>query len=454
MSNRYFGNRAVVIGAGMGGLPAAQVLASYFKEVVVLERDILPTDATPRPGVPQGKHPHGLLAGGLKALSDLFPDFSSTLVQAGAYSLDSGREVCHEYPGQEPLPIRSLGVATFTMTRPLLELAVRRRVQENANVVFRDGCRVVALGATPDGNAVASAIYKTPSGELEVLPADLIVDASGRGKLMLDFLKYIGHPMPEETVIGVDFGYSTAVYTIPPDATPARKVMITMPRAPGESRTGIVLLREDGKWFAALGGRGADTPPADSAAFTAYAASLPTSSVYDAIKYATQHGGIERFAFPESRRLHFSADNFPRGLIPIADSVCRFNPVYGQGMSAAAQEAVVLRDLLEAHAGDADPLAALSGEFLSAIDSIIENPWSLAALPDLAYPDARGKRPPNLEKLIEHHMAITKAAHHDPDIHKQLIEVLNLLKPVSALQAIEIVEKVTGEEVQNPTASA
>jgi 2-polyprenyl-6-methoxyphenol hydroxylase-like FAD-dependent oxidoreductase len=433
----------------MGGLPAAQVLADHFREVVVLERDVLPADATPRPGVPQGKHPHGLLAGGLKALCDLFPDFSSTLAQAGANSLDSGLDVCHEYPGQEPLPVRSLGVATFTMTRPLLELAVRRRVQERANVVFRDGCRVVAIGATPDGNAVASVSYRTRDGKLQVLPADLVVDASGRGKPTLELLEFSGRPLPEETVIGVDFGYSTAVCTIPPDATPARKVVITMPRSPEESRMGLMLLREDGKWFATLGGRGADTPPATDDAFTAYAASLPTSSVYDSIKDATLHGHIEQFTFSESRRRHFNnIGNFPRGLIPIADSVCRFNPVYGQGMSAAAQEAVVLRNLLAAHAGNADPLAALSSEFLSAIEAVIENPWSLAALPDLAYPDARGKRPADLEKAIAHHMTITQAAHHDPHIHKRLIEVLNLLQPVGALKALEVMQRAPGEEVK------
>lgn len=55
MSKRYSGERAVVIGAGMGGLPATQVLADHFRGVVVLERDVLPADATPRPGVPQGK---------------------------------------------------------------------------------------------------------------------------------------------------------------------------------------------------------------------------------------------------------------------------------------------------------------------------------------------------------------------------------------------------------------
>jgi len=452
MSNYFSGERAVVIGAGMGGLSAAQGLADYFREVVVVERDVLPVDLTPRPGVPQGKHPHGLLAGGFEALCDLFPDFSSTLVLAGANSLDSGLDVCLEYPGQEPFPVRSLDIPSFTMTRPLLELAVRRRVQERANVVIRDGCRVVAIGATPDGNAVASVSLKTRDGKLEVLAADLVVDASGRGNPTLDFLKSTGRPMPEETVIGVDFGYSTAVYTIPPDAAPAAKAVLTMPKAPEESRMGLVMLREDGKWFAALGGRGADAPPADADAdaFTAYAASLPTSSVYDAIKDATLHGRIEQFAFPESRRRHFnSTDDFPRGLIPIADSVCRFNPVYGQGMSAAAQEAVVLRNLLAAHASDADPLAALGREFLCAMESIVENPWSLSALPDLVYPDARGERPADLEKSIEHHIAITQAAHHDPDVHKRLIEVLNLLKPISALGAPEIMQKVAGEALKD-----
>jgi 2-polyprenyl-6-methoxyphenol hydroxylase-like FAD-dependent oxidoreductase len=449
MPNRYSGERAVVIGAGMGGLPAAQALADHFREVVVLERDTLPSDATSRPGVPQGKHPHGLLAGGMKALCDLFPGFSSTLVQAGGNLLDSGLEVCHEYQGEEPFPARSLGVSNFAMTRPLLELIVRRRVEERPNVVIRDGCRVVAIGATPDGNSVTSVSYKTREGKLEILPADLVVDASGRGKPTLDLLEATGRPMPDETVIGVDFVYSTAVYTIAPDATPDMKVMVTMPKAPEESRMGIVQLREDGKWFAALGGRGLDAPPAADDAFAVYAESLPTSTVYNAIKEATLHGQIEQFAFPESRRRHFdSTDDFPRGLIPIGDSVCRFNPVYGQGMSAAAQEAVVLRNLLAAHAGDADPLASLSSEFLSTIESIIESPWALAALPDLAYPDARGKRPVDLEKSFEDHLAVTRAARQDPHIHKVLIEVLNLLKPISALKAPEVMRKVTSEEVK------
>src|SRR5438067_12547646 len=50
------GQRAIVIGAGMGGLTAARALAPYFEHVVVIERDRLPTDPSTRHGVPQAKH--------------------------------------------------------------------------------------------------------------------------------------------------------------------------------------------------------------------------------------------------------------------------------------------------------------------------------------------------------------------------------------------------------------
>ena len=42
MESTPIGRQAVVVGAGMGGLPAARVLADFFEHVVVLERDTLP----------------------------------------------------------------------------------------------------------------------------------------------------------------------------------------------------------------------------------------------------------------------------------------------------------------------------------------------------------------------------------------------------------------------------
>jgi 2-polyprenyl-6-methoxyphenol hydroxylase-like FAD-dependent oxidoreductase len=88
--NFYLGKRAIVVGAGLSGLSAARVLSDYFEQVMILDRDELPDHPSPQPGVPQGKHPHALLGGGLKALENLFFGFGNQLMRAGAEPIDPG----------------------------------------------------------------------------------------------------------------------------------------------------------------------------------------------------------------------------------------------------------------------------------------------------------------------------------------------------------------------------
>jgi len=52
------GQRAVVCGAGMGGLLAARVLSDFYDAVTVVERDKLTDAIEQRRGVPQGRHFH------------------------------------------------------------------------------------------------------------------------------------------------------------------------------------------------------------------------------------------------------------------------------------------------------------------------------------------------------------------------------------------------------------
>ncbi|WP_233808173.1 NAD(P)-binding protein [Paraburkholderia sp. HP33-1] len=438
---------AVVIGAGIGGLAAAQALADHFDQVIVLERDHLPSDTRPRRGVPQGKHPHGLLSGGLGALCDLFPNFTASLADAGAHAGDAGLHLRVEMPEQEALPRRYLDVPFFTMTRPLLERVVRQRVEERKNVVFRGGCRVVGIVGEPDGRSVCSVSFITAEGKLEEAPANVVVDASGRGIPTLDFLNSTGHPMPEETIIGVGLSYATAVLEIADDSKLLFKALVTSPKAPARCCRGVMVLREDGYWLVTLVQRGVDRLPANREEFLALASSLDRPTLYNAIKDSTLHGKITQFAFPESWRRHFDRiEDFPRGLIPIGDSVCRFNPVHAQGMSAALQEAVVLRNLLAARATQQVPFATLGQEYLSAIQPIIENPWTLSAFPDLAHPDAEGERPTDLEEVLEYQSAVGRVAFHDSDVHKLLYEVLHLIKPVSALHSQEVMDKVRGNQ--------
>ena len=126
--------KAIVIGAGMGGLAAAKALANHFGHVTVLDRDILPSQAEPRVGTAQSKHTHALIGGGLKALSVLFPGFEEDVHKAGAVKMRVGLEACMERPGYDPFPVRDLGFDVYSASRPLFELVTRRRIEQQENI--------------------------------------------------------------------------------------------------------------------------------------------------------------------------------------------------------------------------------------------------------------------------------------------------------------------------------
>jgi 2-polyprenyl-6-methoxyphenol hydroxylase-like FAD-dependent oxidoreductase len=167
---------------------------------------------------------------------------------------------------------------------------------------------------------------------------------------------------------------------------------------------------------------------------------MPT--IYDAIRGAKQVGDIARFGMPCSvRRAFDKLDRFPRGLIALGDSVCRFPPVQGQGMSVAAQEAHVLASLLESRRGRADPLGGLAEAFFSEIQPLLEAPWAVA-MNDLVYPQTRGERPPDFESRTQYARALMHLAAEDAETDRLVFEVRSLLKPYSALRERELTSRV------------
>src|SRR5499426_654432 len=156
------GRQAVVIGAGMGGLTAARALADHFERVLVLDQDTLPENPADRHGVPQGRHVHALLAGGQQALAELFPKFEDALVRAGAVRLRVGLDIRVDRPGFDPFPQRDLGFDAYAMSRPLVEVTVRRLVQQCTSIEVRTGCQVQELMPSPDSTAVAGVRYTDP----------------------------------------------------------------------------------------------------------------------------------------------------------------------------------------------------------------------------------------------------------------------------------------------------
>jgi 2-polyprenyl-6-methoxyphenol hydroxylase-like FAD-dependent oxidoreductase len=442
LASTLIGKQAVVIGAGMGGLTAAGALADHFDNVVVLERDTLPSEPTYRAGTPQARHVHGLLLSGQRALSELFPGFEQDLARAGAVPLRVGLDVRVERPGYDPFPQRDLGWFGYAASRPAIERAVRQRVESRANITLRQRCRVQEVLGSPTDEAVAGVRYENGNGTSETITADLVIDASGRGAPTLGLLQSIGRPLPEETTIGIDLGYATSIFFIPDDAPTDWKGVMTFGQAPRNSRGGLMLPLEGKRWMVTIGGRHGDVPPGDEGGFLTYAKALRTPTIYNAISHAKRLDGVARYGFPESVRRHFERlDGFPRGLLPIGDAICRFNPVYGQGMSVAALEACLLKKLLERLGEDGDPIAGLAPTFFAEMQTLIETPWSVAML-DFAFPETRGQRPTDFETTLKFGIALTRLAAEDPAVHKLTLEVQHLLKPRSAYRDPALMQRV------------
>jgi 2-polyprenyl-6-methoxyphenol hydroxylase-like FAD-dependent oxidoreductase len=437
------GKQAVVVGAGMAGLIAARSLADFFERVIVLENDALPKEATHRPGTPQSRHLHGLLAGGLQALSRLFPGFEESLSQAGAVRLRMGYDYRIERPGYDPFPQRDFGLPVYSMTRPLLEFTVRQRLGGYRNIKLRESCRAQEFIPAPDDAAVAAVRCQNSDGESETLPADLVIDASGHGSLTLALLHSIGWPVPEETSIGVDIGYATALFDIPEEVSPDWMGVITFPHYPHNKRAALILPVEGNRWMLTLAGRYDEKPPADWGGFLMYAQHLRTPTVHNAIRHAKRPSEIARFGFKASCWRHFERlEKFPRALLPFGDAICRFNPIYGQGMSVAALEADVLNGLLTAQGAESNGLARLAGAFFTEAEKLIDTPWSSAAIPDFIDPRTEGQRPPDFEDTLKFVAGLLRLAAQDAAVHKLFIEVQSLLKSRSAYRSPELVRRV------------
>jgi 2-polyprenyl-6-methoxyphenol hydroxylase-like FAD-dependent oxidoreductase len=239
-------NQAIVFGASMGDLLAARALADFFEQVTVLERDNFPPMGEARKGVPQGRHTHVLLIGGQEVLEALFPGLTADLTSRGAQLLarpetelvwfDGGGY--HARFANDGERVGALGVS-----RPLLEGYVRQRLLALPNVRAVEQCDVLGLVPSERGSRVRGVrILRRANGSAEeVLEADLVVDASGRGSRGPKWLEAMGYAPPEEETVTINVGYATRLYRRPPEHRDGLKAIVitaspTLKRLGGDAR--------------------------------------------------------------------------------------------------------------------------------------------------------------------------------------------------------------------------
>jgi 2-polyprenyl-6-methoxyphenol hydroxylase-like FAD-dependent oxidoreductase len=439
--NNLFGRRAVVIGGGIGGLSAAAVLAGYFEQVDILERDQITASVQSRPGTPQDRHPHGLLAGGLKALGEILPGFEQELAAAGAIPVKVAEEFRIERADIGALPSRDFGLSVLCASRPLIESVLRHRVMAIGNVSLRSQCRVVEILA--DTSVVRGVRFDTGLTRSETLESDLVVDASGRGVPTLSLLDALGRERPEVTEVTLAIGYSTTMVRFAPYDLPQWKIVLTEPNPPDSALKAVFVPLEGDRWYITIADRRAVPRLETWDDFVSTFSQLKMPTLSQVFRHAQPIESVRHFGFSANRWQHFERlHHLPHGVLPIADALCRFNPTHGQGMSSAAMQSRLLRAALERAAPEANPIAAAQAAFMSDVKSIVQPPWNMSTSVDLAFPEARGERPGNFEDSRRFEAKLIRAAVADPTVHRALIEVGQLLQPPTLLHEAHMRERI------------
>jgi 2-polyprenyl-6-methoxyphenol hydroxylase-like FAD-dependent oxidoreductase len=449
------GEHAVVLGASMSGLLAARALSEFYKRVTVVERDRLPDGPEQRRGVPQGRHVHGLLTAGARSLDTLFPGILDELAADGAtvihfrdraafWQILNGHDLGATFGGGDS------DLVGYQSTRPFLEDHVRRRLRELPGVTVLDGHDVVDLAAA-GGRVVGARVANRAGHGQEVLRADLVVDAMGRGARTPAFLGKLGYQPPEEECIAMRLVYTSRLFHLPPPA-PVVKLFI---RSPETGRTtGMAMAKlENDIWLLTVGAMVAGEPPTEWERMLEFTDPLTPPLIHDVLHRAQPTGEWSRYRYPASQwRRYDRLRRFPPGFLVFGDAMCSFNPIYAQGMSVAALEAVALRDCLRE--GD----TALSRRFFQAAKKPVSAAWNLAAGADLALPEVPGRRTPAVRASGWYTDRLLTAASTDPAVAEQFFRVTNMVDPPTRLLTPPMLARVlrnrTGRAHSARTASS
>lgn len=425
----------------MAGMLAARVLRRHLDRVTVLERDELPDGPRSRKGVPQARHAHLLWSGGARVIESLVPGTTERLRAAGAHRIGVHQDMVSlsAYGWQHRFPETQFLLAA---SRPLLDWVVRDEVTRDGGITVRTGMSIVDLRGTAE--AVTGVRVTGPgAGDGETLDADVLVDASGRGSRLRQWLAPLGVPEPDEETVDSGITYSTRIYRAPPRAA-AKFPMVSVyadfrERRPG--RSGLVLPIEDGQWIVTLSGTRGGEPPTDDEGFVAFARGLRHPVVGELIDAAEPLTPAQGSHSTANRRSYWErVEPWPANLVVLGDALAAFNPIYGHGISSVARSAAALDRALRRQLGRPE----LARAAFAGIARAVDDPWILAVSQDMQYPDCRAAvTDPRLTDQLASRQRfgdlVGTAALGDPVVSAATTGVTALAAPVSSVESPSVV---------------
>ena len=237
----------------------------------------------------------------------------------------------------------------------------------------------------------------------------------------------LGYERPPEDRISVDLGYATRRYRLSPDALGGDLATLHGP-TPSQPRGGVLARLEGGGWLVTLFGLNGDHPPTEPDGFVEFARSLRFTDLYEAIRHADPVDDPVAYRFPTCRWRRFERlTRFPEGLVVLGDGVCSFNPVYGQGISIAAIEALIVRDHLTRRR------PPRTGHLRARLARVIRTPWTMALAGDVAIPGVQGPRTATVRAANSFVNRVLATAADDTVAGAAFVRVSGLVDPPIAL---------------------
>jgi flavin-dependent dehydrogenase len=426
MSHKKIG-RAVVIGGSIAGLLAARVLADMFEEIIIVEADAPPDGLSPRNKVPQSHHSHILLQRGKEILEGLFPGIIQELIQNGSVVTDFTRDLEWFHFGEWKKRFTS-GIEVVQQTRPFLEHHIRRRVANIPNAAFQYHSRVTGMILSDDRKHVQGVRVRNEASRLdEAIMADLVIDAGGAGS---QTLKWLDLDNNASELVHIDLFYATRFYKTDWVDRGWTNLMISA-QLPEHPYAGVVIPFENQTIGVTLGGY-LKEPPKNEEEFEHIASMLPEPHIYDFIQKATPISELKIYKISsQSRKRRNIIGKLPSRFVMIGDSYCRFDPLYGQGMTVAAMEAELLgRELGRLKSGETMDTVVTS--YWDKLPKLTDDPWDMALVEAYRHPEIVGARPNGIGLKKWFTKKVYKASAHESSVYLRLAQVMNLTHSANA----------------------
>jgi 2-polyprenyl-6-methoxyphenol hydroxylase-like FAD-dependent oxidoreductase len=429
------GARAVVVGASIGGILAARVLSDVCTEVTVVDRDTLPEGPVERKGAAQAYHSHGLLVRGREILEELFPGVTEELIEAGAIRADMQRQVIFYNEGRH-LAVAPSDLVVLAASRALLESTLRRRIAALPGVTILDRHEVTGLRSTDDRSRVTG-VQVVSTGEQageRAIAADVVIDSSGRSNRCVAWLGELGYAAPAEETVKSGIVYASQEFRRDPadeKASFAVGLSAVLPRG------AAAIAAEGDRWICTLVATPGQEPPTDTESFAAFADSLLVPAIAGIVHGSEPISDVTVMRLPTNFWRRFDRiERLPEGFVVFGDALCFLNATYGQGMTVAASEAIVLRECL------ADGLDGIGRRFFAAAKGVVEVPWMMSSQGDLRFPWVEGKRTTATKVMSAYMRRLNNAAVSDPKLAYSFLRVVNMLAKPQTLFAPPVLFRV------------